>query len=323
MDPMLQDLLPVEPDAQVPNYTEGDYKVELTEAGLRHPIMNIGEGGQDLKDLWSSLPALSGFNKVARLVPGALALAVHPFEKGADGQLLPIVAVREYGAGRVMAVMSDYSWYWNFVAVGEGLSNKPYQRFWENSLRWLMQDPEMRLISLTSDKGKVKPGEQVTLMLEVLDESYSPTDQAEPEIVIVEQPSGVKPALPELVHSGLGKYRMTMTPPAEGGYRLRATATLQGRSLGHDDVIFEAAQDSGEWRDVMPRPEILAALSRATGGQAITASDNPGRLSFPHKNLTQVIGTRDLPLWDNWPVFAIAFFMLVIGWYCRRKWGLR
>jgi uncharacterized membrane protein len=322
LDPMLQDMLPIEPSDQVPNYLEEDFKIELTDAGLRHPIMNVGDGSRDLKDVWAALPPLSGFNKALRLAPGALALAVHPYEKGPDGPL-PVIAVREYGAGRVMAVMTDYTWNWNFLAVGEGLSNKPYQRFWENAVRWLLRDPEMRLISLTADKGKVKPGGQVTAMLEVLDETYNPTDQAEVKIEVEEQPAGSNLPLPEPEHYGKGKYRVAVTPLKAGGYRLRATAVLQGRPLGQAEMIFEASEDSPEWRDVMPRPETLAMISRATGGKAITAAGNPGSFAFIRSRQEQVIGQRDLPVWDNWPVFTLCFLMLTAGWYFRRKWGLR
>ncbi|HUT54664.1 MAG TPA: hypothetical protein VM658_14835 [bacterium] len=322
LDPKLQDMLPVEPTPAVPNYVEEEFKIGLTDAGLRHPIMNVGDGGQDLKDLWEGLPALSGFNRVERLAPGGLALAVHPYEKGPDGPL-PVIAVREYGAGRVMAVMTDYTWYWNFVAVGEGLSNKPYQRFWENAVRWLLRDPEMRLLSLTADKGKVRPGEQVTAMLEVLDETYNPTDQAQVKIEVEEQPAGSSLQLPEPEHYGLGKYRVALAPLAAGGYRLRASAELMGRSLGQADVIFEASEDSAEWRDVMPRPENLAMISEATGGKAVTAADDPDKFAFNRSHQEQVIGQKDLPVWDNWAVFTTCFAMLTAGWYFRRKWGLR
>lgn len=322
MDPMLEGILPVESADPVPNYLEDEFKVEVTEAGLRHPIMQVGEGPFDVSEVWSQMPEIEGYNRVKRAVPGALVLAVHPTERGPEGKL-PIVAVREVGAGRVMTVMTDYSWEWNLVAVGEGLSNKPYQRFWENALRWLLQDPEMRLLSLSSDRGKVAPGEPVSMTLEVLDESYNPTDRAEPRLEVVEQPEGsdLQLSLPE--RFGAGKYRVVVRPQVPGGYRVRAAADLEGRSLGHDDVIFEAARESAEWMEVMPRPDLLEAISKATGGVTITPHEDPEGFSFSRRSAQQVIGTRDVPLWDNAMVFGVAFAMLAIGWYLRRKWGLR
>lgn len=323
MNENLEEILPVVPTDDLPNYTEGEIKPALTEIGLAHPIMKVGEGGEDAAAVWAILPALEGFNRVKQAAAGALVLATHPTERGADGNLLPLIAVREVGQGRVMTVMTDYSWVWSLPAAGQGLSNKPYQRFWENAMRWLLQDPEMRLITLSADSGRVKPKEPVTMTLEVLDETYHPSDSAEVKVEVLEQPPDGKLELPAPEKIAAGKYRLTVTPQIPGGYVLRASATLNGRSLGHDDESFEAAEQSAEWTEVAPRPDVLAAISKATGATAIPASGNPADFIFHRQGLEQVTGSRDLPLWDNLPVFLAAFGLLVLGWLLRRKWGLR
>jgi len=322
MDPNLEGLLPVEPVDTVPNYQETIFTPEVTEEGLRHPIMDVGEGAEPPWKVWSRMPELGGYNRVAGPSTGSLVLMTHP-EGAGTGAATPLVAIREVGNGRVMSVMTDCSWYWSMVAAGQGLSNKPYQRFWENALRWLMKDPEMRLLSLYSDRGRVKPGEEVTIMLEVLDESYEPTDDAEVELSVLEQPEDADIVLPELTRYGVGKYRLGLRPEMPGGYRLSAEATISGRSLGRDDVIFEAARESTEYREVLPRPELLQGISEATGGAFIDASGDGDDLVFLDKSMEQVTGTRDLPLWDNWIFFLVTFCVLVAGWYLRRKWGLR
>jgi uncharacterized membrane protein len=323
MDPMLTDLLPVVPDDRVPNYAEGEFKPGLTETGKRHPIMAVGEGGEDPAETIGREPALLGFNRVKQAAPDALTLAVHPFERGADGQLLPLIAVREVGAGRVAAVMTDYTWMWSLTAAGMGLSTKPYQRFWENTVRWLLQDPEMRLITFSAEQGRVAPGDPLAATIEVLDETYHPTDQAQVKVEVLEQPPGSNLQLPAPEPFGVGKYRLAVVPLAAGGYRLRASATLKGRELGHDDLIFEAAEESAEWRDVLPRPEILAELARASGGTAIASGGDVAGFNFKRSALEQVTGAREVPLWDNWVVFALVFVVLVLAWFLRRKWGLR
>jgi len=321
MDPMLLDILPVVPAEDVPNYIEEDFKIELTDAGMRHPVMSVAEGEARL-EVWSRLPALGGINRTAGPAAEALVLAEHG-TRTASGHKLPVIAVREAGEGRVMAVMTDTSWRWNFVAVGQGMSNKHYQRFWENSLRWLLRDPQMRLITLSADKGRTRPGQPVTVMLEVLDETYEPTDRAEPEVSIEQQPGQATLELPPLERFGKGKYRMTITPEVEGGYVLKASAELAGRPLGHDRVIIEAAKDSVEWMDVMPGRELMRSLAAVTGGAAIDAAGDPRKFAFTPHAIEQVTGTKDLPVWDNWAVFLACFTMLASTWYFRRKWGLR
>ncbi len=322
LDPKLLDLLPVVPVNDVPNYEEGEFKARLTEAGKRHPIMEVGEGGDDPSAAWAAMPELEGYNRVAGPAPDSVVLLEHPFEKEGENPL-PILAVREVGEGRVMAVMTDESWAWNFAAVGEGLSNKPYQRFWENSIRWLLRDPELRRVTLGSDKGQVAPGEPVTLVLEVLDDGYQPTDGATPKIEVIESPAEDAEQKPELEKIGVGKYRVTIAPAAQGGYRLRASATLNGRSLGYDDALIESSRDNREWIDVSPRPDVLAAIAAAAGGGSISFRDGTGALEFKDTGEEIITGTMDLPLWDNWPTFGLSFSLMVACWYLRRKWGLR
>ena len=323
MDPLLEDMLPIIPSDIVPNYELRDSKVKVTELGLNHPIMMAGEGMEDIGALWGSLPALEGVNRVAKKAPGALVLANHVPEDGL-GEGGPLIAVREVEAGRVMAVMTDCSWMWNFVAVGGGggQSNKPYQRFWENSLRWLLQDPDMKLISLNADKGTVKPGEPVTILLEVLDESYKPTDNAAPKIEVVGKPGDREFVLPELERVAAGKYRIVVNPVEIGGYRLRASAQSGSRQLGHDDVIFEVAQYSEEWIDVMPKPGFIETISKETGGVMIKADGSPKNFAFKTVGAEQLIGSKDVPLWDNWPVLLSCFLIFAVYWFLRRKWGL-
>jgi uncharacterized membrane protein len=322
LDPLLLDVLPVEPADPVPNYLEGEFKPELTPAGLRHPIMQIADEGDDLAAVWAGLPALSAYNPVLRARPDALVLAAHPATAGSADKS-PLIAVREVGAGRVMTVMTDRTWEWSLPAAGEGRSSRPYQRFWENSLRWLLKDPELRLITFTADHGHVEPGKPVTLSLEVLDETYNPTDDAELKVEALEQPAGAELAIPAPERYALGKYRLTVTPASAGVYRLRATGKLQGRSLGEAEVNFEASATSVEWIDVLPRPGLLAEVSKATNGMAITADGDPGGFVFHRSAAEQIAGARDLPVWDNPFVFMIGFGLMVVGWFFRRRWGLR
>jgi len=321
MDPKLIDLLPIAPSNAIPNYEKTDFKLEITPAGLRHPIMEINDGGQGVAEAWDNLPELSSINHVGKLVPGALVLAAHPFARG-DGGKAPLVAVREAGAGRVMAVMTDGSWQWNLPAVGEGVSNKSYQRFWENSMRWLLRDPELRLITVSADRGRLAPGDEVTLSIEALDETYNPTDEADVKVEVVQEPEGSNLVLPEPARMGIGKYRLTVKPDVPGGYRVRASAAMGGRPLGFDEEIFEVGARSAEWAEVMPRPEILEEISRATGGAAIDAKGDPDDFKFKSAGKEQVIGQKDLPMWDNWYVYFICFGMMTLGWYVRRRWGL-
>ena len=317
----LEEILPVEMSPDWPNFQEGDYTMYLTPAGRTHPITRLSDDPAENERIWKSLPALSGINQTLRPRPGALVLAEHPFARAGEGNL-PVIAITEAGAGRCMVVATDSTWHWNLPAVGEGKSNKPYQIFWDNALRWLLQDPEMKLLSLTRDQGRYRPGEDVHIALEVLDESYQPSDQAQVKLEVAEAPAGAQLTIPEPTPAGRGKYDFILKPPAAGGYRLRASANLSGRSLGHDEVLFEVAEDNREFLDVALRPEWLQEISRQTGGVSVRADEGAGKLGFKNPKVEKITGTRDLPLWDNLFTFLFALAPLCLEWFLRRRWGL-
>lgn len=317
----LEEILPVEFSPEWPNWEEGSYVMYLTPSGRTHPITRLAPDPAENERLWKSLPALAGINRTLRAKQGALVLGEHPFAKGPNGNL-PVIAILEIGAGRSMVVATDSTWHWNLPAVGQGKSNKPYQIFWDNTLRWLLQDPEMKLLSLTRDKGRYRPGEEVRVALEVLDETYQATDQAQVKLEAVEAPPEVELQIPAGLPAGKGKYTFLLHPPRPGGYRLRASAELAGRSLGHDEILFEVAEEKREWEDLALRPEWLAEISRQTGGKSVRAEAGAAELAFQNPVVEKITGTRDFPLWDNLFLFLAAFAPLSLEWFLRRRWGL-
>src|SRR5207237_4695081 len=96
-----------------------------------------------------ALPPLPGVNLTRGLAPedGARVLLENPTVL-VQGKPAPVVAVREVGSGRTLAVTTDASWYWGFLAAEEGQGNRAYQRFWNNALRWLVRDPALTPIQI-------------------------------------------------------------------------------------------------------------------------------------------------------------------------------
>ncbi len=317
----LQEILPVELSRDIPNWEQGEYSLMLTPEGGSHPIMRLSDDPSENERQWQDMPALDGINRTLSAKPGALVLARHPFLK-ASGENLPLISVMDVGAGRTMTVATDSSWRWGFMSVGQGKTPRNYQHFWDNAFRWLLKDPEMRQLSLTRDKGRAAPGDKIKLMLEVLNEKYKPTNEAQVSIEITDQPQGSAIIPPELKPAGEGKYAFDLQPTAPGAYRVRATANLRGRSLGHDEVIFEVADLSREFDDVAIRADLLEMISLATGGKSVRADDGLSGIEFPNPEYEKVTGFKDLPLWDNPAVYVLGLLIMGLLWFLRRRWGM-
>ena len=65
------------------------------------------------------------------------------------------LAVREVGQGRTLAVTTDASWRWGFVAAEGGQGNRAYLKFWNAALRWLVRDPGLAPLQVEPDAPAV------------------------------------------------------------------------------------------------------------------------------------------------------------------------
>ena len=111
------DVLPVRlPPTAAPaqNIDPAPFRPVLSEAGARHPITRLAFGGEANDALWRALPELPGTNIVLGPTEGATVLAEHPTRRGQDGEAMPVLAIREVGEGRSMALTVDSSWKWSF-----------------------------------------------------------------------------------------------------------------------------------------------------------------------------------------------------------------
>src|SRR5205085_1496584 len=118
----------------------------------------------------------------------------HPYLRTGDGKAMPVLAVSDIGKGRSLALMSDSSWRWGFGVLsvaeregahraggrsstgsdgedgdeGEDALGRTYQKFWENAIRWLIRDPELRLLRVETDQTEYGRADKVHLRVRAL-----------------------------------------------------------------------------------------------------------------------------------------------------------
>src|SRR5439155_16294512 len=129
-----------------------------------HPITALKLEARENAARWQALPPLDGVNLVERPRQGATVLLAHPYLRASDGKPLPVLTVADVGKGRSLAFGSDSSWRWGFGAANaaarptagddEAMRGRWYQRFWENAIRWLIRDPELRFLRVETDQSE-------------------------------------------------------------------------------------------------------------------------------------------------------------------------
>src|SRR5207248_2127149 len=134
-----------------PSVDETPAQAHLTDAGKRHPVTELVSGAAANETAWSRLPRLPGLNTLGAVRDGAQALLT-----AQDGR--PILVVGEAGRGRTLALTTDASWYWSFVAAGQEQGPRAYETFWHSAIRWLVRDPALTPMRLTAERTTYEPG---------------------------------------------------------------------------------------------------------------------------------------------------------------------
>ncbi len=304
---------------------EEEIRPRLTPEGRRHPVTSLAPGEAANDAAWAALPPVPGANLVRALPPGAGAsvlLEAPGILSG--GRPAPIVAVREVGAGRTLAVTTDSSWFWGFVAAESGAGNRAYQRFWSSALRWLVRDPGLTPLQVEPDAPAVEPGAPLGLTISARGADWGPAAGRRVSVELVSE-DGRTVARGEAVAGPDGTARIELAPKGPGAYKIVARAEGAGGPAGPADVASTAVAVRGagpEDSDAAPRADLLSAIAEATGG---AFSSLPGgglpELRLADPEVVEIGRRRDVPIWDRWWYLALLAATLSVEWVLRRRWG--
>lgn len=315
----LADLLPVESVGAPPH--EALFQPRLTEQGVRHPITQLATGAEANQSAWNAMPEVPGVN-VTRAREGANVLLDHPHLPVGNSNA-PVLAVSEFGRGRVMALTTDASWYWSLVAAGQGGgSSRAYERIWSNAIRWLVKDPQLTPVRVQAVKGTLEPGEAVAATVNARRPDYGPAASAAIEVALLDAENGRIVGNQQLVAGPDGTARVEFPAPGPGAYKIAAEATWEGKALGKGEDVVAIRAVSAERADTSSRPDLLRAIADVTGGGYVEASS--GRLpvlGLADPEVVEVGRAKDQPIWDRFWALAALAMCLTGEWVLRRRWG--
>ncbi|MBN1946337.1 MAG: hypothetical protein JW797_11725 [Bradymonadales bacterium] len=308
---------------------ETPFRPVLAAGGSAHPITRLEFGPQDNQRLWEGLPELLGTNLVWSARPTATVLLEHPVLRAGE-QPLPVLSVMEVDQGRTMALTVDSTWRWSFVSVARGGTTRAYSRFWNSAIRWLIQDPELKLIQVEVPQSHIAPSSVFPVSIRVFTLDYQPAAQVSGSWELVRRPLDALgeegSALPvqsaEFVTDDRGRVDLELTVEQPGSYELSARAEVGGTGTVTDRDIFLCLNDSPEMRQPMPRPDLLRALTEASAPEARSGYElSPDDLPFAPARTVQVNRRRILDVWNS--PWILLLFVLLLGteWGLRRRWG--
>jgi uncharacterized membrane protein len=338
------EILPVEllPDENDPTrlVSTDPFRPRLTPAGRGHPITAIKLDVAENEARLAALPPLEGVNKVGPARPGATVLLSHPFLTTREGRPMPVLAVGEVEKGRTLALTTDTTWHWSFVAAGEagaaraaGDDGRTYVKFWDNAFRWLIRDPALRYLRVDPDRGEYEVGQPVRLTARAWLQDYRPARDLSVSLEVrpveaggpASGPARGAAPMPPVFSSAArtdaeGQVQVELTPPRAGAYRVAARATLGGRVLG-DDSVFAVVHAGRELGAPAARDETLRAVAQASGGRFLDEPASLPELAVHPPRVVRIGKHREVELWNRPAVLLFALACLAGEWLLRRRYG--
>ncbi|MBM4041802.1 MAG: hypothetical protein FJ290_25165 [Planctomycetes bacterium] len=325
-DSALAGILPfvVEPTdkPQVPK----PFKAVPTAIGLGHPLMQLAFEPEANRDAWFELPTLDGCNRVERLKPGASLLAVREMPapdssedaaRGTRHATLPVMAIQNVGKGKVLSLAMDTTWRWEMKRPLEG--DDYYRRFWGNVVRHLAPDPRIGPNSpqILAYQSQTPVGQTITLATRLVDPVYQPIREANLAVKVTRPSGRVSHIYPRDGRNAPGLYEYDIALDEPG--RWKVEATHDGKTATEE---FVAGESDDELDDPRARPQAMAELAKATGGQSFTPAEAATRLAELPITPRRVTQTSTIALW-NLPVTMVLLIALVaLDCFIRKRRGM-
>lgn len=315
------DVLPVvlEPrgGSEEPYFAE--LKVELTPFGMTHPVTRLGANEEENAKRWAALPPLSTFNPIGRVKPGATTLLTGTSDSRRVARQA-VATFQRYGRGKALAFTVQDSWQWQMHA-DMALEDMTHETLWRQLLRWLVSYVPGP-VTVATVRDRFAPGERVTVLAEVDDDTYLKVNNAEVRAEI-KGPTGDVVELPmEWTVEKDGEYRASFLPQDKGLYEIRVEAQRGKETLGTGVAYIEATELASEYFGAEMRSPLLKRIAEETGGRFYTPATVAALaedLSYTEGGTT-ILEERDL--WDMPAIFLLLLALVAVEWSYRKLRGL-
>jgi uncharacterized membrane protein len=287
-------------------------RVKPTRAGEAHGVTQIAPTEAASNARWSEMPGLTSVNTIRAVKPGATVL-LSGTDEGRRDQV--VLASQRYGRGKTLAFPVQDSWHWQ-MDVKMTVEDQTHENYWRQLLRWLVDGvPDQVDVHTTTDR--VEPGEQFTLVAEVVDSAFVELNDAR-VVAKITGPKGTVTDVPmQWTGERNGEYRATIAAPDQGMYAAQVEAMRAGKTLGTGTAQVRATPSDAEYFDATMHAQRLQRIAEETGGRFYTpdtVNGMPEDLRYTGRGVTTI---EERELW-HMPIVL----MLLVGLVCA-EWGYR
>ncbi|MCJ7578693.1 MAG: hypothetical protein MUO91_09600, partial [candidate division Zixibacteria bacterium] len=298
-------------------YLPANLYLELTQEGRLHPITRLVENSEENLKVWSELPPFLGLIDLGSFSKDAVALATFrsPFNQEA---ILPGLVVRNYGKGKMMVATTTPFWRWDFLLWGIGKDNQSYQKFWNNSIRWLVTREDMDLINIFTDKKIYKSGERINFSAKIFDQNYQKIKDATVLLKIKGEASADSEML-SLSLDLMGDYNGTLRSLPPGKYLFKGEVFRDETKIGSKSGEFTVEEYSLEDANLTTDFDLLKKMAEVSGGKFYEKDQIGNLVNDLELTEKKEERTKEIQLWNH-PILLILFIgCLSAEWAIRKR----
>ena len=331
----LAHLLPIDIPANGCRVHDAAFTVQLTQAGLFHPMLQMGDGGSTLGNntpLWRNIPvSLSRFFTGFQRRGGATVL----MENG-DGT--PVLVLQRAGLGKSLLIAAEGLWNWDF-AVKTFKDNRYrtlYPRFWAQVVRWMATHTEDEKLYLATDAATYKIGDVAKVTAYLYADTYQQQTDATVQIEVT-PPKGTPfqlrirratgntdgSASQQRITSDIGNlYTAKFELLQKGTYRIRAVGRNRDLTLGEDQIDIYAHPQLAELEAPQLNEVLLKELAERTGGAYFSIADAASLPENIPNVQNPVFVDAERELWAHPLILLAVVGLLGAEWFLRKRIGL-
>lgn len=347
---------------------EPSYRWQLTSVGERHAITRQGDSIDASRSIWERMPEMYWRHSVTGVKPGSVVLAYaepdglpEPSEatdanaqqnpestEQQDSQADPVdssndrtvdqqtlfeqqhalLAIRNYGAGRVLMLATDHSWRFRY-RVGDTY----HHRFWGQIVRWGTAEKLQAggdYVQLGTDRQEYTTGDPVRVTARLTDNFFAPIEDSQAEVRVYRGDAMIVSQRLIASSDRPGDYSATLTDLSEpGSYRIELVSEEADRVFsGSNDSKIETTIEvqapeiaSPELQETTADVATLERLALRTGGGLIQQGNSDPSRWFA-EGTRRYAEMRRLRFWDSWPILVMLMAVFTAEWIVRKKGGL-
>ncbi len=291
----------------------------ITEDGRSHAVIDL----RDKNHIWNILPPIFKIRGIFTPSTGSVVLAKARYQNFESDD--PLIIANNLNNRKTLSILCYGIWRWKLLTAQNEEFDGFFESFINNAIRWILSPAEEEFIKFRIAKNFFSEDEKVEFTAQIYSEDYSPVNDAEINVKILNQENGETVSEINLEQIGNGIYSGGVNIQ-KGDYRYEANIFRREKLLKNFSGRFTVGESEIEFLKTQMDANLLREIAQRTGGVFITV-EKIDTLTEIISSLSdfkpEIVEKRDeFILWSRLEPLIAIIVLLSIEWYLRKRYGL-